>query len=207
MRGGERMEIDWDAARVAYVAGKENYASIAQRLGVSKTAVGNRGRAEAWTQQRAAFRKNVAARALKTKENRETERLSRLMDNAERLVGHLSRVTEDKHQFFRYIAGFNQGKEGEEDEGIVSAKETIAAKADTKSLKDCAAALNELTKAFRNLFDLPTGEQRRAHNLAVRKLSIEEKKNHAGVDPDQYGVVLMPETGKPDTDGAVEVDE
>lgn len=201
------MEIDWDAARVAYVAGKENYASIAQRLGVSKTAVGNRGRAENWTQQRAAFRKNVAARALKTKANRETERLSRLMENAERLVGHLDKVTNDPKQFFRYIAGFSEIKDGEDEAAGVRANETIASKADTKALKDCAAALNELTKAFRNLFDLPTGEQKRAHNLAVRKLSIEEKKSHAGVDPEQYGIILMPETQLPDTDSAVEVDE
>ena len=199
--------IDWDAARVAYIGGKETYAEIAARFGVSKTSVTGRGKKEKWPDQRRAFRQNVASRALASKANRETERLSRLMENAERLVGHLDKVTSDRNQFFRYIAGFEDTK-GEDGEAAgVAAKETVAAKADTKALKDCAAALNELTKAFRNLFDLPTGEQKRAHNLAVRKLSIEEKKSHAGVDPDQYGIILMPQTGKPDTDGAVEVDE
>lgn len=199
--------IDWDAVRVSYISGRETYAEIAARVGVSKTQLALHSRTEKWPAQRKAFRENVAARALRTKANRETERLSRLMENAERLVGHLDKVTNDPKQFFRYIAGFSEIKDGEDEAAGVRAKETVASKADTKALKDCAAALNELTKAFRNLFDLPTGEQKRAHNLAVRKLSIEEKKSHAGVDPDQYGIILMPETGKPDTDGAVEVDE
>lgn len=199
--------IDWDAARTAYISGRETYADIAQRFSVGKREVVRHGKSEQWPMQRKAFRQNVASRALANKGNRETERLSRLMENAERLVGHLDKVTSDRNQFFRYIAGFEDTK-GEDGEAAgVAAKETVAAKADTKALKDCAAALNELTKAFRNLFDLPTGEQKRAHNLAVRKLSIEEKKSHAGVDPEQYGIILMPEAQRPDTDGAVEVDE
>ena len=196
---------DWDAARTAYISGRETYAEIAQRFNVGKREVVRHGKNEQWPMQRKAFRENVAARALKSKANRETERLSRLMENAERLVGHLDKITSDRNQFFRHIAGYSTEKS--EDGGRVLVMETVAEKADTKAFRDCSAALNELTKAFRNLFDLPTGEQKRAHNLAVRKLSIEEKKSHAGVDPEQYGVVLMPETQLPDTDGAVEVDE
>lgn len=199
--------IDWDAVRVSYISGRETYAEIAARVGVSKTQLALHSRTEKWPAQRKAFRENVAARALRTKANRETERLSRLMDSAEQLIGHLNRVTSDKDQFFRRIAPIPQKQDEEDPESEMVLPDFISRVADTKSLEQTTKALNELTKAVRNLFDLPTGEQKRAHNLAVRKLSIEEKKSHAGVDPDQYGIILMPKTGDPDTDGAVEVDE
>lgn len=199
--------IDWDAARVAYIGGKETYAQIAQRFGVSKTSVTGRGKKERWPDQRRAFRKNVASRALASKANRETERLSRLMDSAEQLIGHLNRVTRDKDQFFRRELPFPEKRDEEDPESVPAPLEYISGIANTKALNNTTKALNELTKAVRNLYDIPTGEEKRAHNLAVRKLSIVEKKNHAGVDPDQYGVVLMPVAQLPDTDGAVEVDE
>ena len=199
--------IDWEAARLAYVSGRKTYAEIAAQFGVAKSSVSAHGKAEQWAAQRSAWRRSVANRAIRRKGEQEGERLARLMDSAEQLIGHLNRVTSDKDQFFRRIAPIPQKQDEEDPETEMVLPDFISRVADTKSLEQTTKALNELTKAVRNLYDLPTGEQKRAHNLAVRKLSIEEKKSHAGVDPEQYGIILIPESGKPDTDGAVEVEE
>ena len=196
--------IDWEAARLAYVSGRKTYSEIAAQFGVAKSSVSAHGKTEQWAAQRSAWRRSVANRAIRRKGEQEAERLAKLMDSAEQLIGHLNRVTRDKDQFFRREAPIPTKLVPE---SMQAPLEYISGIADTKALNNTTKALNELTKAVRNLYDIPTGEEKRAHNLAVRKLSIEEKKNHAGVDPDQYGVVLMPETQLPDTDGAVEVDE
>lgn len=181
------MKIEWDRVRVEYVTGKATYKELGEKYGVSKVSVGKRAKAEKWVAQREAFRKSVASKAIVKKKERESEKLARLMDAADNLTDAVQRITADRQQFFR---GVQLAAPEKNEEGSLEAMalEYVTRKADMKALASAAKALNELTRAVRNLYDLPTGEEQRNRKLAERKMRLAERREGAAVEG-QGGVI------------------
>ena len=197
------MDVDWERMRAEYVSGRATYTELAKAYGASKTAVGKRAQREGWHSQRAAFRKSVAARALGKEKDKRAAKLERLMNAADRMSELMERITADKAQFYRqYIAGT------EEDEATGTTRavayEYVTQKADMRALKNATAALNELTKAVRNLYDLPTGEEVRDRKLAERKMRLAERRE--GADTVDGGGVIEIAAVMPEQPDGQEVD-
>lgn len=197
------MGIQWEQARAEYVSGSLTYKDIADKYGTSKTSVVNRAKREGWYRQRAAFRKSVADKALGKAKDKQAEKLARLMSAADRMTELMDRITADKQQFFRqYMAD----KEKDEETGITRAiaLEYVTQKADMKALKNATAALSELTRAVRNLYDLPTGEEVRDRKLAERKMRLAERRE--GADTVDGGGVIEIAAVMPEQPDGQEVD-
>lgn len=77
---------------------------------------------------------------------KEKERLSGLQQAARQLIEAMQGALADEQQFYRYVYG---GKDR-------PPEQTVLEKADTKAIKEMAAALKEMTAVVRNLYDLPT---------------------------------------------------
>lgn len=193
------MKVDWNQVRVEYVSGKMTYKDLAEKYGVSKVAVGKRAKQEKWVAQRDAYRRNVATKALGRKQERDTEALTRLMDATEALSESIQRILTDKQQFFRGVQLANPEKD---EDGILraTALEYVSRKADMKALASAAKAMNEITKAVRNLWDLPTGEEERNRKLAERKMRLAERREGASVEG-QGGVIEISAVMEEQPDG------
>lgn len=170
------MRIDWDKCRIDYVSGKDTYSQLAEKYGVSKVSVGKRAKAEKWVAQRTAYRQSVANKALGKKKDRDAEKLAKLMDAADNLVDSVLRITQDKQQWFRGVQMGTPGK----NEAV--ALEYVTRKADMRSLNHAAKALTELTRAVRNLYDIPTGEEERDRKLAERRMRLAERREGAATE-------------------------
>jgi hypothetical protein len=174
------METDWQKMRAEYVAGTDTYAQLAEKYGVHKNSVVRHGKEERWQDQRRAFRQSVATKAIGKARDRQAEKLERLMVAADAMVEIVERITSDKQQFFRQ---YEVDKAKDEETGALRAValEYVTRKADMKALKNATSALNELTKAVRNLYDLPTGEESRRRKLEERKMKLMERREGAEV--------------------------
>lgn len=174
------METDWQKMRAEYVAGTDTYAQLAEKYGVHKNSVVRHGKEERWQDQRRAFRQSVATKAIGKARERQAEKLERLMTAADAMVEIVEKITADKQQFFRQ---YEVGQTKDEETGRLHAValEYVTRKADMKALKNATSALNELTKAVRNLYDLPTGEESRRRKLEERKMRLMERREGAEV--------------------------
>ena len=84
-------EMDWEQARLRYVAGNVSYSALAKAYGVSASAVKARGTRENWVQQRAHYRQQ---RQLQEKpEQEEALRVSRFLDVTDRLLEKVAQLT------------------------------------------------------------------------------------------------------------------
>lgn len=175
------MQIDWDKCRMEYVTGQDTYQQLADKYEVSKVSVGKRAKAEKWVAQRAAYRRSVATKAMGRKKDRDAEKLAKLMDAADNLVDSIKRITQDKQQFFR---GVQLGQPEKDEDGVLQAVavEYVTQKADFRNLNHAARALNELTKAMRNLYDIPTGEEDRDRKMAERRMRLAERREGAAAE-------------------------
>lgn len=186
--------MDHEKARVDYVTGRMTYSQIAEKYGVSRSHVGAVAKKEGWKKQRDAFRKSVTDKAVTRLADRGAAQLERMMDTADRLNGVLSRITEDKAQFFRW-------KGSGEDEGP---QEYVLNKADTKALKNATAALFEMVRITRNLYGIPDRMEDRKDRREERRVKLAE--SQAGnVSESQAGIVLMPQILDSEPEDAPEV--
>lgn len=84
---------DWAAIQAEYVSGNMSYDVLAAKYGVSRKRLRERGAAEGWVQLRAEFRAKICQKAMKKAEERQADRLVRLMtasDNVDEAIVRLS---------------------------------------------------------------------------------------------------------------------
>ena len=101
---------------------------------------------------------------------KEKERLSGLQQAARQLIEAMQGALADEQQFYRYVYG------GEDR----PPEQTVLEKADTKAIKEMAAALKEMTAVVRNLYDLPTPGETPPGTAAPKETPQGE-----------YGVILL----------------
>ncbi len=194
--------MDWERARAEYVTGRATYHEIAERFGVSKGTVGKRAKEEGWTGQRSAYRKSVAEKAISKRGEKAADRLAKLIDTTEHLMTRLEEITRDRQQFNRrYLTDITVNEEGQKQ---AVALEFLTNKADIRELNQATKALNELTKAARNLYEIPDRETREKEKIEKRKLQLLERREGAGVQ-EGGGIIEIPAVTAQD-ENALEVD-
>lgn len=196
------MQRDWDKIRAEYVAGRESYEELAARHGMHKSQLGKKAKEEGWPAQRAAYRKSVADATVRKKRYKDSEHLVGLMDAAEKLVGHVQRLMDDEDQFRRQVdSGWVKVTDG-----VVEHRkqEFLTKKVDTKALVNAARALNEATRAVRDLYNLPTQAEKDRKAMEEKRLRLLEDKR-GDVGGGETGIAMMAPVLEEVPDG-VEVD-
>lgn len=198
------MQHDWDKIRAEYVAGKETYEQLAARHGMLKSQLGKRAKQEDWPGQRAAYRRSVAEATIRKRRYKDSEKLVGLMEAADQMVGHIQRLMADEDQFRRNVdSTFVKTESGAWEH---RKQEYLTKKVDTKALANAARALSEATRVVRDLYELPTKQEREKGRLETRRLKLLEEKRGGAVDMENSGVAFMPQP-LPEQEDALEVDQ
>ncbi len=163
-------KIDWVAAENDYVTTRMSYADIAKKYSVSGRLVNTYGSEHNWVEKRKEYLKNVSAKLQEKSENKAVNKLLRLQNCADELVGVIEKTLKDKKQFNRYVVTENTGDFDQK------TSEYVFDKVDTKALRDVVTALKDITAVIRNVNELPTDAEKEQREAAREKLALEKKK-------------------------------
>ena len=166
--------IHWGRIRYSYITGNMTQRDLAKKYGVSESRLSSVAKKQEWFQKRKEYRGKVGAAALSRACARDTDELVGKLDNlkkaADALGEQLNRIAEDPEQLFRHAAVVRTYKGNEKiDERLLKAANPVMMRALASSLKDVSAVL-------RNLYDLPTAQERAAQELAEEKLALERER-------------------------------
>lgn len=184
------MSADWRAIKTEYVTGAESYRAVAARHGLSVSTLSKVAKKENWQKQRRQYGDKVATQTEKAMcaraSAREVKKLCGLQQAADRLTERINALFSDAEQFNRHIVTRSDGGGGS------FAEERVFLKADTKAIRDLTASLKDLTAVVRNLYNLPTAQERTAMDIALERLRLDQAKAVAGeVDEKETGVVAL----------------
>ena len=154
-------EINWTAIREAYITTPTSYARLAEKHGISPSAIGARSRQEGWARQR---REHCTRMVEQAKESGDP--LEKLGKAVERAVAILASALEEKEQFYSDPVPVKTGK----------AEERVIRKLDTRELKYVVGMLKDLTGLQRELHDLPTAAEAEAREIARQRLEMDRLK-------------------------------
>ena len=168
MKGGEAVR-DWTAIETKYVEGDMSLRTLAQEQGISPSALRRRAWTQGWSEKRRLFREQKARAEPGGAQAKDGGALDKLICATERLTDAALRALGDEEQFCRWIVSDGGG-------AAKSTEERIFRKLDTKSLKEMAGVLKELTELTRDFYSVPAPGELIATQLAEEKLALEKQK-------------------------------
>lgn len=182
-KGDTVMAYNWAPIKTEYVTGTATLKALAKKYGVGIQQTNMHSRTEHWVEQRKAYRARCVEKATQKAEDKEANRLARLMNATNRAIDVALGAFTDEEQFHRYI--ISEGIGG----GATETTERIFAKVDTKALRDLSAVLKELTGLMRDFYNMPTPAQAEAQRIAAERLELDKKKAETGESLDTEVIV------------------
>lgn len=177
---------DWVRAESEYVTTGVTLSAIARKYGCTESAVRKQSARNGWKEKRRQHCAAIVGKASEAAADREAQKLASLIRSADRLTSVIEAAVADESQFYRYIVR-------EHDKAGTGYEERVFQKLDTKSLREMAGAIKELSAAIRGLNDLPDAAERERRQAARERLALVRQKASAGrTAADETGVVLMP---------------
>lgn len=169
--------IDWGAIKAAYVTSTKSYKRIAAEFDTPFRSVAQRGKADGWPALRKAYQEEAACRAIAGEVDNEARRLGKIIEASNAMSEVIVGVFADAEQFHRHIV---QDKNGDD----MTTTERIFEKVDSRAIKDLTGALKDMTLVLRNLYNLPTQQEREAQRIAAERLNLDKRKIDAenGID-------------------------
>lgn len=165
--------VDWKSIKTEYISSEISIREIAEKYGVSVSTVKTRSSKEGWVEARKRFRTNVDTKVTQKVEDASARRRARAIlksqQTALKIGAVLNKVAGKTDQFFMHIVN-----EYDPDVGSSTECRTFE-KADTKAIRDCTAALKDLTVCIKELFG----------DMAVENTDEEER---------HTGVTILPQT-------------
>lgn len=208
-----RQNHDWGAMKAEYVADPESsLRKIAEKYGVSLTAVGKKSKADNWFATKQEHQEKVLNDSLTEVGLKHTEALTKELESVLKISNVISEVLEsDPLQFNRHLTQIETPEIMEK--GKVSrvgvhkhVEEKLFKKLDTRSIKDIAQSLKMIESMKRSMLEIQSINERQRYEIELARLELEkerlslEKERNAlrsqniGFDNESvYGVVLIPE--------------
>ena len=189
-----RTDVDWAQVQSEYIAGTMSLQKLAAKYKVGYKAIAERSSAGGWKRQRDKYRRDTCARAVKQLGDKHVRKIARELEGlafvSEKLSGTMQRAMEDSDQFNRHLV---QEKSIRKDGGAdVLTVERVYDKLDARALRDFTAALADLTKTMRNLFELPTDAEREQRQMARERLDMDRRKAEDAAGAGEIRVVIEP---------------
>ena len=172
--GAKQPKIDWEPIKAEYVTTNISKKKLAEKHGVSSSALNYRSAVDRWGEERKAHRDRVLEKTSQRMSDAAADRMAMLMGGTDKMLTAALEALDDPQQFYRYLV------KGKEDGNSFTQEETFR-KADTKAMKDMTVMLEKLTAITRDLYGLPTREQELRQELAAEKLALEKKKLESGI--------------------------
>lgn len=166
-------EKKWTRIRSEYMTSEIAYRALAQKYGVPFSALSRRAKAENWPELRRQHNDRVATELIQKIQTENVAHqyahLINLQKSADKLVNLASAVMEDENscrdQYGRY---------------------------DPRRLRDLACAVRELLTITRNVYDLPSIQERSSMDIAAERLKLEQRKvEQADIDKNEGIEVVL----------------
>jgi hypothetical protein len=161
----ERQE-DWQAIEIEYVRGKMSQQDLAKAHEIPYNTFNRHAKEGNWQEKRKKYREKVVKKGLTRASARDARKLSGLKKAADRMVADLEKAMKDPEILYvRTVTdafGNVHDIRGREPNG--------------KNLRNLTAALLDLTKAVRDLYNLETAAERIAREESAARLALEERK-------------------------------
>ena len=85
--------VSWAEIEAAYVTGGMSYREIGEKFGISRSAVGSRGKRGGWVKKRQKFEEEVMEQTLEENKEAAVQRLSRLLEVGDGLLDKVQELT------------------------------------------------------------------------------------------------------------------
>ena len=169
--------IDWTAIKAEYITGTISYRKLADNWGVSFRTLSDRALREGWKEARDKHRNNVVEKTVQKVASRKASttanKLCDLQEAADNMGRVIAEIFADSEQFHRHIVTEGLGM------GETKVVERQYKKVDTKAIKDLTGAIKDLAAIMRNIYDLPTAQERAAMDIAAERLRLDKAKAEA----------------------------
>jgi len=168
---------DWEAIKSEYITTSISYRKLAEKWGVSFRTLADRAKREGWPIERDNYRNSVVTRTVQIVSSRTSStnanRLLRLQEAADSMSKVIAEIFNDTKQFNRHIITQGLG------EGATVVEERQYEKIDTKAIKDLTGAMKDLAYVLRNIYDIPTVQEKSAMDIAAERLQLDKAKADA----------------------------
>lgn len=178
------MALDWEAIKTEYITTETSQSKLAKKYGVSKTVIARKCAQEGWVQKREQYVSDMLAKTLRKHQERDVNRLCKLMDATEKLIDISLRAINDEQQYNRFIVSEGIG------DGMSETSEKVFDKVDTRALKDTVSVLKDLTALARDFYDIPTAAQREQRDINRERLEIEKKRAEQGESSGNITIIV-----------------
>lgn len=196
------MAADWKSAKTEYITTNTSYRKIAEKYGITPTAVAVRARREGWIDKREHFLQKTYTKAVEKAEECESARLANLMTATTRAADAAARALEDDQQLYRYLVDrrekYSAPVPDPDREGVYLderqwQEDRVSKKMDTRALRDLTASLKDLAQLMRDFYNIPTAGEAESRRIAAARLEMEQRKAADGADDGEIRVVVDPE--------------
>ena len=144
--------LDWSEIEMEYIAGAMSYRDLAERYGISVTAVSKHAVKGRWQEKRSQHRAEAMAQAKESAVAVQTLSFRTLCETHELLTHAALTIAQDTEQFKRYI---------------LKGKDAQFKKADAQALRSVVAALSDLTDIYMRLYGTASEPQGDATGVIV----------------------------------------
>ena len=179
---------DWNAIKTEYLTTDTSYRKLAQKHGVNATTIAKRASKEGWQSQRQQQASKTLSKALAADSKRKADRLTRIMDDTDRLLDKIEQAIEElniqlakethKEKVVEYTNPERPDKPTKE---VVHETEKIvefASIIDRQGLKQIASALKDIKEVQMLISDADKREQ----EARIAKLRREAEKEEVNRD-------------------------
>ena len=147
-----KKSLDWTGIEMEYITGTASYRELAERYGVSATAVSKHAIKGGWQEKRSQHRAEAMAQAKEDAVAVQTLSFRALCETHELLTHAALTIAQDAEQFRRYI---------------LRGKDAQFKKADAQALRSTVAALSDLTDIYTRLYGTASEAQGDATGVIV----------------------------------------
>ena len=155
-------DVDWQAIRLAYVRGQGSYKQIAEQFGISLNTLTKRAKREGWAQAKRAYSASVSASAQKIAVSRDAKKLAALQDAGSRMCDQLEAIMRDaERELHTHVSMV----------GEVVTGEAI----NDKKLYNLSRAIETMTRAMRNLYDIQTVAELEQMRNARQEMALKQR--------------------------------
>lgn len=177
------MAADWTAMKAEYITTDTSYRKLAEKYGVSGTAVFNRGKAEKWPELREQHLSRTLAKSVAKKEQKRSDQLARIDRVTDRLLTKIERAVDEldihlatntrKEKVIEYDNQLRPDKPTKETITEVEEILQVASIIDRAGLRQITAALRDI-KEIKMLISPLDEEEKQARIEALRRQNNKE---------------------------------
>lgn len=138
-------KVIWEELEAEYISSDMSYSQLAVKYHLAKSRVAKVGAEKGWVKKRKIYRTNVAQNALSNARvinvRKNTEKLTELVNAADKMSGFLNDIMDYPDSFYKQILT--------DSEGCQEVKDTE--KLDTRAVRDIVTSITNMTTAVKQL--------------------------------------------------------